>query len=253
MIKNKISFLILTAAFIFSFSTVKAQGYNDGGYYPPSQQPQTLQGRVSYVPAGTPVSARLQNALSSEFSRVGETFTATLSSSIYAGSQIVAAPGSTVQGQVVSVTPAGRGGRPGAISLRLTSIITPEGRRYPLSASVDNANFQLKAGGGTASHLVKTTAVGAGAGALSGLIGGAIAGGKKGKATAIGTGIGGGVGLLGGAIKKGKEFVIPSGTIVPFRLDTAMQVNAAAAAPQAAPSGFQQAPGNFQDPGYQYR
>lgn len=252
MIQRKISFLILTAAFVFSFSAANAQGYHDGGYYPPPQQP-TLQGRVSYVPAGTPVTARMQNALSSEFSQVGETFTATLSSSLYAGGQIVAAPGSTVQGQVVSVTPAGRGGRPGAMSLRLTSIITPDGRRYPLSASVDQANFKLQASGGTASHLVKSTAVGAGAGALSGLIGGAIAGGKKGKATAIGTGIGGGVGLLGGAIKKGREFVIPSGTMVPFRLDTPMQVNVAQPPPRGGQPGFQQAPSNFQDPGYQYR
>lgn len=210
-----------------------------GGYAPPEN---TLRGHVSFVPAGTPVQARINSTLSSEFSSVGETFTATLSGPIYAGSQLVAGPGSTVQGQVVNVTPAGRGGKPGSIDLRISSVITADGRRYPLSASIDQANYQLSAEGGRLSHMTKATAVGAGAGALSGLIGSSISGGKKGKGTAIGTGIGAGVGLLGGAFKKGQDFILKSGTTVPFVLDEPMQVNAGAppqmTAPQyAAPSG----------------
>jgi len=199
-----------------------------------------LRGQVSFVPAGTPIQARINSTLSSEFSSVGETFTATLSGPIYAGSQMVAGPGSTIQGQVVDVQPGGRGGKPGSIDIRLTSVITADGRRYPLSARVDSTNFSLSAEGGRASHMVKTTAVGAGAGALSGLIGGAISGGKKGKATAIGTGIGAGVGLLGGAIKKGKDFVLRSGTNIPFVLDQPLQVNVAPASPvnQSVPANY---------------
>jgi hypothetical protein len=34
--------------------------------------------------------------------------------------------------------------------------------------------------------------------------------------------------LLGGAIQKGKEFILMSGTVIPFKLDQAIQVQAAA-------------------------
>lgn len=232
------------------------------------QQPQQqYQGYASYVPAGTPISVSLGQALGTQISRVGETFRASLAGPIYAGGQVVAPPGSQVEGTVVGIEPPGRGGKPGSMDLRLTTIVTPTGQRIPLSATIDKANFQLQADGGRTSHMVKSTAVGAGAGALSGLIGGAISGGKKGKATAIGTGIGAGVGLLGGAVKKGQELVIQSGSNIPFILDTPIQVSNSAPQPQQvspeyggyrapAQQGYQQIPqystppsgGGFVDP-----
>lgn len=206
------------------------------------------QASASFVPAGTPVSVSLSQALSSEFTRVGETFTADLTSPIYAGGSLVAGPGSKVQGQVVAAEPAGRGGKPGSLDLRLLSIITPDGRRIPLSAAVDQNVFKLQADGGRVSTLAKGTAIGAAGGALSGLIGGAISGGKKGKTTAIGTGIGAGVGLLGGAVSKGAEFVLTSGTSIPFRLDQAIQVAAPLPQQQAVPNYGTPSSGGFADP-----
>ena len=91
------------------------------------------------------------------------------------------------------------------------------------------------------------------------MIGGAISGGSKGKGAAIGTGcIGAGVGILGGAFKRGKQFVLQSGTSVPFTLDQAMQVNTGAAPvrqlqpPEYGTVPSQPAPaqgGGFADPG----
>jgi hypothetical protein len=198
------------------------------------------QGRVSFVPAGTPVSVTMNQALSSEFTRVGETFSATLGSGLYAGSEVIAPPGSQVQGQVIAVEPAGRAGRPGSMDLRLTGIVTADGRRIPLSAAVNKSIFELRADSSRAGHFVKNTAVGAGAGALSGLVGAAISGGKKGKATAIGTGIGGGIGLLAGGVKKGDDLVIQSGTAIPFTLDQPVQAYNTAAPVQEFGFGQQQ-------------
>lgn len=249
---NKAFLSLLFAMTIgFTLSPVSAElnsGNNYGADYyqyqspnsapppPPRNQTPRLQGRVSFVPAGTPLSVRVRGTFGSGISQIGQPFDGDLDSPVFAGGQMVAGPGSRVQGQIVNVQPAGRGGKPGSIDLRLTSIVTPDGRRYPISASVDKAVFKLSASSGRAGHLAKTTAVGAGSGALAGLIGSAIGGGKKGKATAIGTGIGGGIGLLGGAIKRGKEFILNSGSTIPFRTDTPFQVNVAA--PQQAPSGF---------------
>jgi hypothetical protein len=172
---------------------------------------------------------------------------------------MIAPAGSTVEGTVVSVESAGRTGKPGSMDIRLTTVITPDGRRIPLSASVDQNTFSLSADGGRVSNFTKGAAVGAGAGALSGLVGAAIGGGKLGKTTAIGTGIGAGVGMLGAAFKKGQELIIQQGTQVPFKLDAAIQAANSAPAPQQitpstqgyqyVPTAAPQAPtGGFADP-----
>ncbi len=244
---KKQSLLYISMLTVAAQMPVAAEGY---GYAPQGfaqpqayaqgyQQQPVLQGQVSFVPAGTPVAVVINEALGSEISSVGQTFNATLSAPIYAGNQLVAGPGSTVQGQIVAVESARRAGRPGSIDIRLTSVITPDGRRYPLSAKVESNTFSLSADGGAVSSIAKGTVVGAGAGALSGLVGSAISGGSKGKGAAIGTGIGAGIGLLGGAIKKGQEFVMKSGTQVPFVLDQPLQVNAAPSqVQQYAPQGY---------------
>lgn len=223
--------LVLLLA-LLSFGSIQAQ--------------EIFQAQVSYVPAGTPVSVSLNQTLSSEFTQVGETFTAALTGPVYAGSNMLAPPGSQVQGQIVAVESAGRTGKPGYMDMRLISIITPDGRRIPLSASVEQNSFKLSADGGRTSHFVKSTAVGAGTGALAGLIGASISGGKKGKAAAIGTGIGAGTGVLAGAFRKGEEFVLRNGTVIPFRLDQAIQAGPSAPIQQQSPSAFA-------DPGYQYQ
>ncbi len=209
-------------------------------------QAKSYEAQISFVAPGTLIPVTLTQALSSEFTRVGETFSATLSSPVYAGSTLVAPAGSQIQGQIVAAEPAGRAGKPGLLDMRLTNIITPDGHRIPMSASVDQS-FQLEADAGRVEHFAKAGLVGAGGGALSGLVGAAISGGAKGKATAIGTGIGAGVGLGLGAIQKGKEYVIPSGTSIPFKLDQAIQAGYdASPSPQyQAPSGFQAPPSGF--------
>ncbi len=208
------------------------------------QQP-VYQGQASYIAPGTPVGVSLEQALGSAFSRVGDRFTASLSTPIYAGSQLVAAPGSKVEGTVIEVTPAGRAGKPGSIDLRITNVITPNGQRIPLSATIDKTTFKLEADGGRVSNYAKATAAGAAGGALSGLIGGAISGGKFGKSTAIGTGIGAGVGILGGTIKKGRELVLQQGTALPFKVDAGSQL-----APMQAPTQVRQYGSDYGASGY---
>jgi len=188
-----------------------------------AQYPSQYQAQVSFVPAGTPITVSMNDTLGSEFTKVGERFTASLAGPIYSGQDLVAGPGSVVEGTVVEVNPAGRAGKPASMNLRINNITTTDGRRLPLSATVDQDVFKLKAEGGVASNLVKSSAVGAGAGALSGLVGAAISGGQKGKATAIGTGIGAGTGLLLGAVKKGNDLIVERGSQVSFKLDQPLQ------------------------------
>jgi hypothetical protein len=225
---NLVRFLLIFIG--FSILSVQAQ-------YPNQYQPM-YQAQVSFIPAGTPITVSMNDTLGSEFTKVGERFTATLAGPIYSGQDLVAGPGSLLEGTVVEVNPAGRAGKPASMNLRINNLTTTDGRRIPLSATVDQEVFKLKAEGGVTSNLVKSSAVGAGAGALSGLVGAAISGGKKGKATAIGTGIGAGTGLLVGAIKKGNDLILERGSQVSFKLDQPVQGLNTAPPVQQIPSNF---------------
>lgn len=187
-----------------------------------------LRGRVVVAPAGSRFDATLISTLSSGINRVGDIVTASVSSPLVVGSDVVIPPGSQIIGQVVNSIPAARfmAGSGGVLEIRFTSIQTPDGQRYPLSASVDTTQFKLQAetGGSRLAKGVGKAAVGAGLGAALGTAIGAIAGGMPGKGAWSGAAIGGGLGTLGALASKGKELIIQSGTQVPVLLDQSLQV-----------------------------
>ncbi|HEY9788707.1 MAG TPA: hypothetical protein V6D17_25185, partial [Candidatus Obscuribacterales bacterium] len=213
-------------------------GYPQTGAYPPPQASPYLEGRVAVVAAGTRIQANLKNTLDSGSTQPGEPVEATLSSPIYSGGVEVVPAGSKLTGQVTNVVSAKRFrfGANGKIDIRFTAIETPDGRRFPLSASIDDNQLRLT-GGSTAGRIGKglvTTGVGAAGGAALGTALGAIVGatsnGRVGKATGMGavfgTAMGGGVGAVGAVVRKGSEVTIHSGTPLPIQLDESLQVSA---------------------------
>ncbi len=221
------------------------QGYPplQGGYaqqapYPPPGG--ALQGRVSTVDAGTKFQAALKNSLDSETTVVGEPVEGTLASPILSGGVEVVPAGSRVIGSVTNVISAKRFkfGANGKIDIKFTSVETPDGRKIPLNASIDENQLHLT-GGTTAGRVGKsllTTGVGAGGGAALGTALGAIVGatgrGQVGRSTGMGavfgTALGGGVGLVGAGVRKGSEIKIKAGSPLPVQLDASMQVTGAA-------------------------
>jgi|GEM_PF-560021 len=257
----------------------QAYGQPPAGYPPQYGQAgglqQPLSGRVMTVGAGTKFQASLKNTLDSGSTVPGESVEATLPSPIYSGGVEVVPAGSTLIGQVSNVVSAKRFrfGANGKIDIRFTTIQTPDGRRFSLSASVDGNEVRLT-GGSTAGRVGKgllTTGIGAGGGAALGTGLGAIVGatsnGQVGRATGMGavfgTAIGAGVGLVGAGVRKGSEVIFKAGTQLPVQLDESMQITAAAAvAPyyaqpqqpqyQQPPQGYAQPPqGYAQPPQYQ--
>src|SRR5690606_5359566 len=97
---------------------------------------QTLQGRVSYVPAGTVLDAALTSPIDSAVAKPGDLFNAKLYSPVYLGNDVVLPSNTKLEGQVVAVDKGGLAGKNGIMSLRLTSAVTPDGSRYPLSAII---------------------------------------------------------------------------------------------------------------------
>jgi hypothetical protein len=198
-----------------------------------------LQGRVAVLEAGTHFEAKVRNTIDSGSTQPGEAVEATLSEPVYSGNVPVIPAGSKVTGEITNVVSARRFhfGANGKVEIKFTQIETPDGRRFPLSASVDSNKIRLT-GGTTAGRVGKglaVTGIGAGSGAVLGTALGAIvggtAGGPVGRSTGMGavfgTALGGGVGAVGAGVRKGSEVKIIAGTSIPIQLDSALQVTAA--------------------------
>jgi hypothetical protein len=244
-IKNLVLVLIFSSLLI-NFIPVFSQGYQqpvlpqdsdsnsydnlDNNFQDPGigTAARPLKGRVVVAPAGSRFEATLVTTLSSGINRVGDIVSATVSAPLVVGADVLIPAGSQAIGQVVNAVPARRfhAGAGGVLEIRFTAIQTPDGQRYPLSASVDNAQFKLQAetGGSRLAKGVGKAAVGAGLGAALGTAIGAIAGGMPGRGAWSGAAIGGGTGVLTALASKGAELVLNGGTKIPVVLDQSLQV-----------------------------
>ncbi len=158
-----------------------------GGMFHHPEEPLT-------VPSGTPVTVRLQNAVSSETANAGDRFEAVLDAPLEVNGKTVAPAGAAVTGRVVAAEKSGRLEHPGMIQLALSSI-TLNGKAVPVSSSSVIARG--------ASHKKRNLGW-IGGGAAGGALIGGLAGGGKG--ALIGSAIGAGAGT-GTAYATGKKDV----------------------------------------------
>lgn len=158
------------------------------------------------VPAGTTLTVRVGQALSSKDSQAGQIFPATLAQTVTVGGVTAIAAGSTVHGSVVTAKAKGKIKGQGELNLVLTSI-TVGGESYNIKTNVLENTIKGKG---------KRTAATTGGGAAGGALIGGIAGGGKG--AGIGALVGAGAGLIGGAATGNKQIEIPVEAALSFRL-----------------------------------
>ena len=164
------------------------------------------------IPAGTVVTVRTSQALSSKTSQAGETFTATVAQPVNVGESVAIPDGAKATGTVVTAHALGRFKGGALLQLKLTSIEIG-GQNVPVETS---SVARSEKGKGKRS----ATLIGGGAG-LGALIGG-IAGGGKG--AAIGALAGAGAGTAGTAFTGNKEIVIPAEYALSFKLTNPVEV-----------------------------
>jgi hypothetical protein len=213
-------------------TTKAAPTYNYKTYSTPTQNYSLppLQGRVVTVPQGAVISgAAPTNTISTQYVTAGDTVSFVLNSPYYYNGTAVLPAGTTIVGNAVIAQSAGFTGKYGKLKVVFNTATLPTGQRVPISGKIatEDGTGILTAGTGVtrATSVAKNTAVGAGAGALTGLIGSAISGGDKSKGTAIMTGIGGGLGLGKSLINKGNDVVLQAGQPLDIQLDQPLTVS----------------------------
>jgi hypothetical protein len=167
---------------------------------PPPPQPKPTSAMVL---AGTNVTVRMVDSLSTKTTRTGQLFTATLDSSLVANGVVVARRGTTVHGKVLKSENARRLTGKSEMQLALIDIVI-NGVAQPIQTN----GFQQK-GKSEGAQTAKKVAGGAGLGAIGGAIGG-----NAGKGAAIGATAGLGVAM----VKKGEPIQFPSETLLQFSI-----------------------------------
>ncbi len=161
------------------------------------------------------IRVRMNGTISSKTSKVGDTFTTTVTEPVYSNTGVIVIPtGSSVIGKVNAVTPAARKGKPGTIDVSFVEVKTPNGKKYVINGDLTELDSKTAksdnegtASGDKMKHR-KVIFIGGGAGV--GLIIGAATGGGLG--AAIGAGAGAGAGIIADYLIKGEEATVKANT-----------------------------------------
>jgi hypothetical protein len=162
--------------------------------------------RTVTLPAGTPITVRLDQPLSTEYTHPGTQFSGTLPRPLVENGRVVLPQGTKCYGTVVQSKKSGHLKGRAEMALRLDSIHA-HGRTYPVTTTGQNFS-----GKGKKKHNLKWI----GGGAAGGTLIGAIAGGGTG--ALIGAGVGAAGGTAGAAATSKRNLTLAAETPLTFTL-----------------------------------
>jgi hypothetical protein len=166
------------------------------------------------LPAGSWVTIRVNEPLSSNHNHQGDAFTATLVQPLIAQGIVVARRGQTLGGRVSEALKAGRVKGTSQLAIELTDLSLVDGQHIPLKTEL------VQYTGGTSVGR-DVTAVGTATG-LGALIGAAA---DEGRGAAIGAGAGAAASIIGVLVTRGKQTVIFPEDVLTFRTSAPMTIS----------------------------
>jgi hypothetical protein len=182
------------------------------------------------VPSGTRLPLVLHNAVTTRNARPGDPIYLETLFPIVQDNKILIPAGSYVQGEILEAKRPGKVMGQGELRVRLNTLILPNGYTVNFNAVPTNAgtggnestDSEGKVKGDTdkaadVGTVMKTTAAGAGIGAIAG---------RSGKGAGIGAGVGAAVGLAAVLLTRGPELELPRGTTLDIVLDRALYLDA---------------------------
>lgn len=175
---------------------------------PKSREPQT-----ATIPAGTLLTVRLREALSSESNSNGDTFSATLDQPLIIDGFVLAERGASARGHITDLARAGRVKGRSVLALELKSLTASDGQKIDLDTDAFRREGEANARK-DATRAGVMTAIGAAIGAIAG----------GGKGAAIGAGVGGAAGAGTVLATRGEDAKLPAETRLTFRLKNPVTV-----------------------------
>jgi hypothetical protein len=182
----------------------------------PSGSPPPAYGLPSQVaiPAGTFVTVRVNQPLSSDRNQTGDFFSATLVQPLVVDGIVVAQRGQTVTGQVTEAYRPRRGSGPSRLGLELTGLTLADGTQANVQSQLVTRKGRSTTGQDVGT-VAATTGIGAAIGAAA----------DWGRGAAIGAGAGAVAGLVGVLLTPSAPTVVYPETALTFRLDSRVNVN----------------------------
>jgi hypothetical protein len=170
---------------------------------------------------GTFITVRLNQGLSSDRNQTGDAFSATLAKPVVVDGVVVAERGQTVGGKVVEAKKAGRVEGVSRLGVQLTDLTLSDGQPAPIQTQLFNKNGPTSVGRDVGA-VGATTATGAAIGAAA----------DWGRGAAIGAGAGALVGIVGVLVTRGRPTLLYPEQILTFRVEAPIAISTGAA-PQA--------------------
>jgi len=195
--------------------------YPQGQYNYPQQSPapygpaapQAAVPPQLWIPAGTFVTIRVNQFLSSDRNQQGDPFSASLIQPLVVNGVVVAEPGQTIEGRVVESQRAGRVEGTSRLRVELTELTLVDGQQVPIRTQLIDRKGDTSVGLDVAG-VASTAGLGAAIGATA----------DWGRGAAIGAGAGAAVGVLGVLLTRGQPSIIAPEQALTFRLEAPVPI-----------------------------
>lgn len=188
--------------------------------------PDIFTGETTFVKKGEKLKMSVSSILNTSYAEEYDEFFAQITNDIATEKGVIIPAGSYAHGSIEDMARAKKLGRNGFVSLNFDYIMTPDGRKIPVEASMTTKANVVKA---TAKHIAKDTGYMLGGGALGGwmalnMLGLPAAIATHGGTAAAGAGLGAVAGLGIALSQTGKEVLITPGDEIKVKINSSLEL-----------------------------